>query len=161
MAALVAGQYLGQNFMLAAMDRLDKTLTPSFTDFLITSAHSLAGLAVLALMLWRYRLRRSNPVAVGGGRMSPRLAGLARAWHLALYGSLVLMTVTGVLSYYTDIAAATRWHELGKWLLGILVIGHIVAGLTHWLVFRDQVLQQMLGYCRDADTIRSSGQSGD
>lgn len=161
MAALVAGQYLGQNFMLAAMDRLDKTLTPSFTDFLITSAHSMAGLAVLALMLWRYRLRQNNPVAVGGGRMPAHLARLARAWHLAIYGSLVFMTLTGVFSYYTDFSAATRWHELGKWLLGILVIGHIVAVLTHWLVFRDQVLQRMLGYRRDADTIRSSDQSSD
>ncbi len=154
--ALVAGQYLGQNALVAATQRMDAFSTPSFADFLITSYHSLAGLAILVVLVWRWQLRRKNPVLAAGGMQNKSWAVLARAWHLSLYLALVGMALTGVASYYTDITAATQFHAVGKWVLGTLVIGHVLAGLVHWLVFRDQVLQGMLGISRDADTIRSS-----
>jgi len=50
---------------------------------------------------------------------------------------------------------------VGKWILGILVTGHMLAGLLHWLVLRDGVVHGMLGKGRHADTIRSSDRSVD
>jgi len=160
-AILIAGQFLSQKSMRASMDRVDAEATPALADFLITSVHSLVGLSLLFLMIWRWRLRSRHPVSVGGGVLSPAWAGLARVWHLALYLSVGWMAVTGALSYYLEFSAAQRWHELGKWVLGMLVIGHMLAGMAHWLIFRDRVLHGMLGKARDADTIRSSDQSLD
>ena len=160
-AALVAAQYLGQKAMRAAMDRVDTTPTPTLVDFLITTAHTSIGLGLLALTVWRFRLRRQNPVPIAGGNLAAKSALLARAWHLSLYLAIVVMAISGGISYFTEIDAATRWHALCKWVLGTLVIGHMLAGMAHWLVFKDQVLQGMLGKSCDADIIRSSDQSPD
>jgi len=141
-AGLVACQYLGQNAMRAAMDRLDEQTTPALADFLITSGHSFFGLAVLALTGWRWRLRRQHPVPPGNGELTAVQATCARCWHLSLYLAVAFMVV-------------------GKWILGILVTGHMLAGLAHWLVLRDRVLHGMLGKARHADTMRSSDRSAD
>jgi len=171
-ACLVPIQYLGQNAMRSAMERVDTAQastqtsiqTPTLGDFLITTGHSFVGISILVLIIWRLKLRRDNPVPVASNSepaSSTVLGILAQAWHLALYLAIGLMAVSGGLTYYTEFGPAGRVHELGKWLLGTLVIGHILAGLTHWLVFRDQVMQGMLVQRRDADTIRSSDQSQD
>lgn len=160
-AALVAAQYLGQNAMRLAMERVGAATTPALGDFLITTAHSSIGLAVMALMVWRVRLRRQHPVPVAGGILSTKVGLLARAWHISLYLAIGVMVVTGAVSYFAEIGAATRVHALCKWVLGTLVIGHMLSGLAHWLLFKDQVLQGMLGNGSDADTIGSSGQSPD
>ena len=143
------------------MQRVDAAVTPDLVDFLITTGHSLIGMTVLVLMFWRIRLRFSNPTPDVNDQRSQALTALARVWHLGLYGLVVFMAGSGVVSYYTEIEAAGRLHELGKWVLGMLVIGHILAGLVHWLIFKDQVLQGMLGKRRDADIIRGSDQSPD
>lgn len=160
-AVLIAVQYLGQNAMRSAMDRVDEAITPALLDFLITTGHSLIGMSVLVLTIWRLRLRQQNPKPVVANRGPFGLALVARAWHLSLYLAITLMAISGVVSYYTDFHQATRIHELGKWVLGILVIGHILAGFSHWLIFKDQVLHGMLGKRRDADIIESSDQSTD
>jgi len=160
-AGLVACQYLGQNAMRAAMDRLDEQTTPALADFLITSGHSFFGLAVLALTGWRWRLRRQHPVPPGNGELTAVQATCARCWHLSLYLAVAFMALSGALAYYTDMAFAPRWHVVGKWILGILVTGHMLAGLAHWLVLRDRVLHGMLGKARHADTMRSSDRSAD
>lgn len=147
--------------MRRAMQRVDETTTPALGDFLITTAHSTAGLVVFALVVWRLRLRRKNPVTMGVGSASSRWTLLARAWHIALYCAIAVMVVTGVSAYYTEIELAPRLHEIGKWVLGTLVIGHVLASLVHWFVFKDQVLQGMLGNGDDADTIMGSDQSPD
>jgi len=160
-ACLIPVQYLGQSAMRSAMERVDAAKTPSLLDFLITTGHSLIGLGVLILIVWRLKLRQQNPVPVAISGVPAGVAVLARAWHLSLYFVVVLMALTGILSYYTNFDLANRAHELGKWVLGTLVIGHILAGLAHWLILKDQVLQGMLVQRRDADTIRVSDQSSD
>ena len=160
-AGLVGAQYIGQNAMRSAMERVGAATTPELGDFLITTAHSLAGLTVLGLMVWRIGMRRKNPVPVAGGKLSVKVSLLARAWHLSLYLAIFFMAISGTASYYTEYELAARLHELCKWVLGTLVIGHMLAGLAHWLLFKDQVLHGMLGNGRDADTIGSSDQSSD
>ena len=160
-AALLAIQYLGQYAMVAAMERIEQTTAPVLIDFLITTAHTSMGLALLALTIWRVRLRRLNPVPVAGGILSVKLTHLVRLWHLSLYLAIAVMATTGAVSYYTELELATCWHEFGKWVLGILVIGHVLAGLAHWALLRDQVLQRMLGNSGDADTMTGSGRSSD
>jgi len=160
-AALVAAQFLGHTAMRSAMERADTSATPTLADFLITTAHTAVGLALLALTLWRFRLRQQNPVPVAGGKLASKLTLLARAWHLSLYLVIVVTATSGALSYYVEIGSATRLHSLCKWVLGTLVIGHMLAGLAHWLLFKDDVLQGMLGNGRDADTMTGSDQSSD
>jgi len=147
--------------MVGAMERIGEVSTPAFLDFLITTGHSLLGLSLLAMTVWRFRLRRLNPVPAGGRQDRSKWHSLARLWHLALYLLIVWMAVTGALSYFLEFEATAYWHWLGKWILGILVIGHMLAALVHWLIFDDQVLQRMLGKGRDADTIDGLDRSQD
>lgn len=160
-ACLVLVQYLGQNAMRSAMERAEAATTPALGDFLITTGHSLVGISLLGLLIWRIKLRKQNPVPVADKGLPAGVAVLARAWHQSMYLAIALMAATGALSYYVDFNMAQRLHEIGKWVLGTLVIGHILAALTHRLIFKDQVLQGMLVQPRDADTIRGSDQSKD
>jgi len=154
-------QYSAQWAMRGAMARADQALTPTLLDFAVTTVHSLIGLGVLILTLWRWQLRRKGPVPVGNGQLSGRWALLARLWHVSIYLAIVLMAGSGALAYYLEMPIAARWHGVGKWILGILVIGHMLAGLVHWLVLRDGVVQGMFGNPRHADTMTSSERSSD
>ena len=157
----MAGEYLGQKAMRRAMQRVDEITAPALGDFLITTAHSMAGLTVFALIVWRLKLRRDHPVTIGAGSVSPRWALVARVWHLSLYAAITVMVASGASAYFAEIGFAARVHGIGKWVLGTLVIGHMLASLVHWFIFKDQVLHGMLGNGGDADTIRGSDRSSD
>ncbi len=147
--------------MRRAMQRVDETSAPSLGDFFITTAHSMAGLTVLALIVWRLKLRCEHPVIIGAGSVSPRWAQLARVWHWFLYVAIIAMVATGAAAYYLEWEFAVSLHGQGKWVLGTLVIGHMLASLVHGFIFKDRVLQGMVGKGEDADTMRGSGQSAD
>jgi cytochrome b561 len=130
-------------------------------------AHFLFGLALLLLIgprLWQ-RIRLGAPA------VTPALPGwqawMAKLTHLALYGFLLIQPILGVLTIWADGRGIPIYltgleipspfvgnHDVHEWLgdlhsdLGNIfywVIGlHIVAGLFHHFVRRDDTLRRML-----------------
>ena len=140
---LVVLQYSLQKPMHRAMEAIARQESLSFWQFLVTTAHTWGGISIVAIMVWRWQLRRRK-VPPGAGLLPPWRATLVRWHHISLYVAFVLMAVTGALHYFLDIKQAAQWHEWGKWLLLALVGVHIAGALSH-IGRSDSVFQRMMG----------------
>lgn len=105
--------------------------------------HIISGLTILALTALRLviRLMRGTVPPEEG---VPRLfAALATVAHVALYGFLFLMPVTGALAWFGASALSGTLHEIGRLILIPLVIGHAAGALAEHFVYRNDTLRRM------------------
>ncbi|MBX2886691.1 MAG: cytochrome b/b6 domain-containing protein [Granulosicoccus sp.] len=140
---LIAVQYLTQKPMREALQAIELQQSLGLYQFAITTIHTWVGACIALLMLWRWRLRR-RPVPLNGGLMTQRRARWVTAHHLSLYVAVIVMALSGALHYYFSWSPAARWHELGKWLLLVLIAIHVLGALSH-LGSASGVLQRMVG----------------
>jgi cytochrome b561 len=133
----------------------------------LLEVHKSLGITVLALLIVRaiWRLVAGEPpyrTPLG------RLTHLAsRAGHLALYGLMFFMPITGylysaaggyslpwfglfqwprLLRHNDDVAAWGKLlHDRGAWVIVALVAGHLAAVIWHQWIKRDEVLSRMVG----------------
>jgi len=128
--------------------------------------HKGLGLALLLIvplrLLWRLTVH-----TVVFPETSPILRRSAAAMHASLYVLLLAMPLSGWIiassgSYPLHLLGLVNWpklavakgdplvslarevHELGGWLLLVLLTGHIAAALWHHVHLRDGVLRRML-----------------
>ncbi|MGQ7845383.1 cytochrome b [Granulosicoccus sp. 3-233] len=127
---LLIVQYSLQIPMERAMQAIEREEALGFLSFLVTTLHTWGGIAIGAIMIWRWQLRR-RVVPLAGGTLSGRQERFVRWHHVALYAVLLLMVVTGVVHYYFGFQPAGRWHEWGKWLLAGLIAIHVAGALSH------------------------------
>ena len=106
--------------------------------------HIIGGALILLLACWRLILRndRGTPPAPEGEPEVFRKAG--HAAHLALYGMLIALPVTGALAWGGQMEAAGEAHEVLKTLLMLLVLAHIGAVVMHQLVWKTGLLKRMM-----------------
>lgn len=106
--------------------------------------HIIGGALILLLACWRLILRndRGTPPAPAGEPEVFRKAG--HAAHLALYGLLIALPVTGALAWGGQMEAAGEAHEVLKTLLMLLVLAHIGAVVLHQLVWKTGILKRMM-----------------
>jgi Domain of Unknown Function (DUF1206) len=99
------------------------------------------GLVLLWLLLigfWGYALWRLSEAAFGvtgeGTGAGPRLKSLIRAVMYAIFGFLTLKVITGKKASQTsqqkDVTASLMHHTGGRWLVGIIGLAIVIAGLT-------------------------------
>lgn len=106
--------------------------------------HAATGATVLVLALVRLyvRLTRGAPPI---HRDKPEvLVWLAYATHVALYGFIIGMPLTGALAWFGGIEASAEVHQLGKLLIPPLVVLHAIGALTEHFYFRNGTLIRML-----------------
>lgn len=128
---LLGLQYVLQGSMREALEAIERQETLSFVQFLVTTTHSWGGISIALIMFWRWQLRKKRPVPLNAGQVSVMRERLARIHHVSLYVMIGIMASTGALHYYAGLAFAARWHELGKWVLCMLILTHIVGALSH------------------------------
>jgi cytochrome b561 len=97
-------------------------------DLQLHKIHMISGGLILAFALMRL--------------WHPLLETLARYAHIALYGTLLLLPVTGFLKSYI-VSAAGPVHILLTRLLYALLVLHIVGAIMHAVVWRDGLLARM------------------
>jgi cytochrome b561 len=126
--------------------------------------HRSLGLTVLALVVLRVLWRASHRPAELPPTVPAWEKHLSRAGHWLLYALMIVMPLTGYLgSSYNRSGAAffgyqlPFWsgadrnlsklfftiHESIVWLFVAVIVVHALAGLKHWLVDKDKVLQRM------------------
>jgi Domain of Unknown Function (DUF1206) len=99
------------------------------------------GLVLLWLLFigfWGYALWRLSEAAFGvtgeGTGAGPRLKSLIRAVMYAIFGFLTLKVITGKkasqASQQKDVTASLMHHTGGRWLVGIIGVAIVIAGLT-------------------------------
>ena len=161
MAVLLIGLYLLGDYMVDL-----SYYNPWYKS--LPELHKSIGMVVAMLLLlrlvWNYSQRRPDPVSSDG---APILERLAKLGHLALYGLMVAMVVSGYLIStakghgiyvfdFIEIPAvlavdndrgklAEKIHEYATLGFMLLVIGHALAALIHHLYFKDKTLARMVG----------------
>lgn len=128
--------------------------------------HKSFGITVLALVVVRLAWRMANPVPALPSHMEKAEKFAAHGAHYALYALLLLMPMTGWLMSSAagfpvsvfglfrmpDLIGANKEareilgevHEIGAWILIVLVSLHVLAALFHHFHHKDDVLRRML-----------------
>lgn len=130
------------------------------------SWHKWAGVTAFLLLLARLGWRLAHTPPALPGHLSQRAAGLARLGHVALYGLMVAIPLTGWLMssakgfqtvYFgllpiPDLVGKdkelgellARTHRSLNFLFIALLAGHIGAALKHHFIDRNDILARML-----------------
>ncbi len=133
---------------------------------LLYDIHKWTGIVVLALAVWRLRLRMTRPVADVPG-LTRFEAFASRRAHQLVYLLMILMPLTGWASSSAlgfpvvwlgvlplpdiaprDTALGFRLldvHRTLAWTLIVVLAVHVGAALRHHFVQKDGVLRRMLG----------------
>ena len=106
--------------------------------------HIIVGVTVLVFVAWRLVLRftRGVPHAPEGTHRLLKLAG--DVGHVALYGLMIALPVSGLLAFFGGIDSMAELHaEVLKTLLWVLIALHVLAALFHHFVLKDGLLNRM------------------
>ncbi|MAM70194.1 MAG: hypothetical protein CMP91_03500 [Gammaproteobacteria bacterium] len=127
------------------------------------SIHSGGALLILALMTWRWFVRRNNPV-----QALPELKSWEKTWsariHVAFYVLVLVMVFSGIMQgvfYDQSVRLAglvpitissneTMYgifhglHGLTATIFKVLIVLHILAALKHQFIDRKPFIQRML-----------------
>lgn len=141
-ALLVVLQFVLHEGIADAYDVAEETGVYAMSAPVI--GHIIGGALILLLACWRLILRndRGTPPPPEGEPEVFRKAG--HAAHLALYGLLIALPVTGALAWGGQMEAAGEAHEVLKTLLMLLVLAHIGAVVMHQLVWKTGLLKRMM-----------------
>jgi len=139
--ALVALQYLFHDGVASAfeagMERGAMTLSAPAV------AHFVAGSLIFLLAAWRLMLRGERGVPAPPEADPPWQRGLARGVHLAFYGVIALLVVTGGAAWAMASEGASTAHETLRALLLGLVALHVAGAVYGQFVQKTGVIDRM------------------
>ena len=141
-AALVVFQLLVNEGMQDAFDdRIDRDPVEDMDAALV---HITVGLTVLALAVIRLAVRLNLGVPPSHNDKPAILNWLGWATHMALYGFIFLMPLTGAIAWFGGLEFSAELHELGRLVLIPLIGLHVLGALAEHFVFRNDSLIRML-----------------
>ena len=108
-----------------------------------TPIHIAVGVAILAVMLWRLVLRRTEG-APPPPKQHPALEWLASAVHVGLYLDLIGAALVGLVAYFWLPSLAGLHHLMVRPILLVLVGLHFLGALWHRFVVRDDVMTRII-----------------
>lgn len=103
-------------------------------------AHLVAGVLILALVLWRLVLRATQPAAPHGDGLMDKVAQLL---HWALYAVLIVIPAAGLVAWFGGVRDAGEIHEVLANVLLALAGLHVAAALFHQFVLKDGLMNRM------------------
>ncbi len=106
-------------------------------------AHVAGGGLILLLVVWRVVARRRQGDVAPVAGTSPFMARVTHLGHLALYGVLVLMALSGMGAWFGEVELAAEVHSLLRIVILALVAGHTAAALYHQFYLKDGLLRRM------------------
>ncbi len=155
---LIIAQYL--------LGKIADELPLGMDKLIMMSRHKSLGITILALVLLRigWRMINVRPAPPQMPHAVLKVAGSVT--HLALYGLLILLPVTGWLASSAANSPVNWWglatlpdliapdkarfellgelHEVLTWLLVVIAVMHTLAALVHHFIYKDAVLRRML-----------------
>ena len=141
---LLSFQYVAHKSIEATWDALRRGEAPPAEAEALTYLHIAVGSAVLFLALIRIglRLTRGAPPPPPD---EPRLIQLvADAVHMAIYGLLLLLPLSGLVAWFIGAAWAASSHVLLQTcLLGMIGV-HVTGALFQHFIRRSDVIMRML-----------------
>ena len=132
--------------------------------------HATIGTSLLVLLVLRLLLLARNGKAALPDSMTPFQVQLAHWGHYALYGAMILLIGTGLVSaaHVTDplvvfgglelswlsnqdealFQFVRQFHNAMTWVMIALIVLHVLAALYHHYVLKDNTLGRMLKFWR-------------
>lgn len=141
-AALVAQQFLVKGAIERAWDAFRATGASQFSP--LVAAHVFGGILILALVLIRLVVRVKRGAPELSEDEHPALKIVARATHAALYLLLVLLAVSGLLTWFGGVGQAASAHKVLKTALLALIALHVVGALFQQFYLKSDSLTRML-----------------
>jgi cytochrome b561 len=112
---------------------------------LLGYVHIAVGISILALGVLRLVVRYRTGVPLPNSDVPKIFVWAANVTHAALYGLLLAMPLTGLLAWFGHSDLAAELHELGKTLLILLLVAHIVGGFFEEFVLVNPSIQRITG----------------
>lgn len=140
-AILVLAQFLLAEGMEEAWDAVERGGTPDTSGAL---PHIVIGGSILVLALVRLGVRFARGVpgpAEGEGGLQ---LVAAKVVHGLLYVLMIGLPLGGAAAWYLGIEAAADAHQIGKTLLLILVVLHILGAVYNQWVLRNGLIGRMM-----------------
>lgn len=151
-------QWLSADGLGRALEVIERQAAPTAWDFLLTNVHLFGGGLLLLLTLWRVRLRIGDAGPGLPGSQFLRYSGVLVHW--ALLGVLLLLPLSGALSYYQLSPSADWWHEMLGWILLGLIILHLLGVIWHSLR-RTPIWRRMVTIGADPSESKSADSSAE
>ena len=143
-AALIVAQVILHEGMEVAYGFERGGPAPTESESLLATVHIGCGIAVFVLALLRIVLRVRRGVPPPPREEHPALRLAAQATHIAFYGIIVLMPLTGALAWFGGVEVMAAVHEFGLPVILGLVFLHIVGAVYHHVVLKTDVLRRIL-----------------
>lgn len=141
-AALVLVQLtVSSDMQQAFAQRLRSTTLPENAG---ATFHAVVGMAVLVLALGRLGIRHFHGVPLPPQGNHPLLNLLGHLTHLALYGFLLFMPISGAIAWFGGVETAGVLHELGRFVLIPAILLHLGGAIVEELVLGNRVVQRMI-----------------
>jgi cytochrome b561 len=141
-AALIIGQFVLHDPIVAAWDAIQKAETPDIGALVLF--HVFAGSAVLALAIWRLVIRMRRGVPALPEKEAPVFKAFAHLTHWSLYALMIALPITGLATWFGGNATADVIHTTLKFPLLGLVALHFAGALFQQFVLRTGLMNRML-----------------
>jgi len=105
--------------------------------------HMVLGSTVLLLALVRVAIRLRRGAPPPHDDKARLLAWAGQATHLALYGMIFAMPLSGLLAWFATSESLAEIHEIGRLVLIGLIGIHVLGALAEHFVFRNDSLLRM------------------
>ena len=153
---LVAFQYVAHSGIEAAWNMFLRNGTATAAIPVLAWLHIGAGIAILVLALLRIYLRLTRGAPPPPADEPWLLQISAEAVHIALYGLLLLLPLTGVAAWFLKMPAFGSIHVLLKNTLLVFIALHVAGALVQHFIRRSDVLMRMF---RPDETVLATDKS--
>jgi len=141
-AALVVFQFVGHDAIVETYELINKGQDPAIP--VLARAHVLLGGLTLILAIWRVVLRLTRGAPDLPAEESAALKMVAKVTHLALYGAIFIMPLSGIGAWFGGQEIAATVHTTFKVVVLISVALHVVGALYQQFVLKTGLLKRMM-----------------
>ena len=140
-AALVVFQFVGHEAIVEVSALIAKGQDPAIP--VLARAHVLLGGLTLLLMIWRIVLRVTHGAPASPEGVKPIQSLIAKAVHLILYLSLIVMPLSGMGAWFGGQEIAATVHTTLKFALILSIALHILGALVQQFVLKTNIMDRM------------------
>mgnify|MGYP001051469838 CR=1 FL=1 len=141
-AALVVFQFVGHEAIVDVSALIAKGQDPAIP--ILARAHVLLGILTLILAIWRVVLRLTRGAPDLPAEESAALKMVAKITHLALYGAIFIMPLSGMGAWFGGQEFASTVHLTFKFVVIISVALHVAGALYQQYVLKTGLLKRMM-----------------
>lgn len=137
---LMAAQYLLHD---GISDAWKARLDGSIPNAPFPNPHAIVGIVILVLTLWRIVLRVRRGAPALPDEEPEGLKRVAKLTHLAFYGLLIAMPISGALAWVAGFKLPAEAHEVAAKLMMALIVLHVLGALVQQFVIKTDVMLRM------------------